>query len=297
LRNRAAIGVALLIAGLAAPTGVNAAPLPEPCAKSLLYRIDRTDTTPSWLFGTMHSPDPRVAVSPAVAAALYASRQIAPEIEFDAAAVAALAAAMVFADGPRLSDYFDQATLARIQAGLAPIVFPPEVFVRLKPWAVMLLLSVPADMGRAPVLDQILVEEARRRGLTVAPLEPGLAATAAFEAIPIETQIVAVEQALAHLPQRAALMERTLQAWLAGDLDRLYDIVTEPGRSDPKIARHLDIVIYQLHDVRSLAMADRLREPLRGGRVFVAVGAIHLHGPNGLLAQIRAQGYKVQPVC
>ena len=44
-------------------------------------------------------------------------------------------------------------------------------------------------------------------------------------------------------------------------------------------------------------MAGRLREPLRSGGVFVAVGAIHLHGPNGLLAQIRAQGYKVQPVC
>ena len=44
-------------------------------------------------------------------------------------------------------------------------------------------------------------------------------------------------------------------------------------------------------------MAWPEREALRGGGVFVAVGAIHLHGPNGLLAQIRAQGYKVQPVC
>ncbi len=47
---------------------------------------------------------------------------------------------------------------------------------------------------------------------------------------------------------------------------------------------------------RSVQIAHRLFLPLRGGGVFVAVGALHLYGPDGLLALIRAQGYRVRRV-
>jgi uncharacterized protein YbaP (TraB family) len=43
-------------------------------------------------------------------------------------------------------------------------------------------------------------------------------------------------------------------------------------------------------------MAHRLHLPLARGRVFVAVGALHLHGRDGLLALIRRQGYRVTRV-
>ena len=43
-------------------------------------------------------------------------------------------------------------------------------------------------------------------------------------------------------------------------------------------------------------MAHRLFLPLRDGRTFVAVGALHLYGRDGLLALIRAQGYRVRRV-
>jgi uncharacterized protein YbaP (TraB family) len=40
-------------------------------------------------------------------------------------------------------------------------------------------------------------------------------------------------------------------------------------------------------------MAHRLFIPLREGRLFVAVGALHLYGPKGMLALLREQGYRV----
>jgi uncharacterized protein YbaP (TraB family) len=33
--------------------------------------------------------------------------------------------------------------------------------------------------------------------------------------------------------------------------------------------------------------------PLRGGRVFVAIGAMHLPGHAGLLAMLKRDGYRV----
>ena len=49
-------------------------------------------------------------------------------------------------------------------------------------------------------------------------------------------------------------------------------------------------------DDRSALMMYRLFLPLRAGGVFVAVGALHLHGAKGMLAQLKAQGYKLRRV-
>ena len=49
-------------------------------------------------------------------------------------------------------------------------------------------------------------------------------------------------------------------------------------------------------DQRNAQFAFRLFRPLRGGRTFVAVGALHLHGRKGLLQLLREQGYRVTRV-
>jgi uncharacterized protein YbaP (TraB family) len=57
----------------------------------------------------------------------------------------------------------------------------------------------------------------------------------------------------------------------------------------PELTRH------QIEN-RSVQIAHPLFQPLRTGRVFVAVGALHLHGERGLLALLRDQGYRVRTV-
>ena len=65
------------------------------------------------------------------------------------------------------------------------------------------------------------------------------------------------------------------------------------GRSlRPHYARLIEHVI----EGRSALMHDRLTLPPRSGRVLVAVGALHLHGRKGLLALLRADGYRVVKV-
>jgi uncharacterized protein YbaP (TraB family) len=62
------------------------------------------------------------------------------------------------------------------------------------------------------------------------------------------------------------------------------------------MAPHFAQLTKYLVEGLSALMAHRLFLPLREGRVFVAVGALHLYGAKGLLALIREQGYSVHRI-
>jgi uncharacterized protein len=85
-------------------------------------------------------------------------------------------------------------------------------------------------------------------------------------------------------------------AWLARDLAALARINDAGAGGDPALLRHYAVLTRALVEDRSALMAYRLFIPLRHGGVFVAVGALHLYGAKGLLAQLREQGYRLRRV-
>jgi len=52
----------------------------------------------------------------------------------------------------------------------------------------------------------------------------------------------------------------------------------------------------ELLDKRNLTMVDKLKEKMKEGSVFVAVGAGHLSGATGLISLLKAEGYTVRPL-
>jgi uncharacterized protein YbaP (TraB family) len=47
---------------------------------------------------------------------------------------------------------------------------------------------------------------------------------------------------------------------------------------------------------RNVRMAARMQARLKEGGAFVAVGALHLHGENGVLAELERRGWRVTRV-
>ena len=103
-----------------------------------------------------------------------------------------------------------------------------------------------------------------------------------------------MQWALLHHPEIAADHDASIAAWRDRDLARLDRLAREPGRRDPALAPHFAALSRQLVEGRTALMAHRLFIPLRDGRLFVAVGALHLYGSNGLLSLLHAQGYRVR---
>jgi uncharacterized protein YbaP (TraB family) len=142
----------------------------------------------------------------------------------------------------------------------------------------------------------MLKARAAARKLSVIGLELPDEQVAALDAVPRDSQLALLAWAVATRDARARELEATTQAWLAGDLARLRALALHPPSARPADRAHFAALYRRLIPDRNATMAHRLHLPLARGRVFVAVGALHLHGRDGLLALIQRQGYRVTRV-
>jgi uncharacterized protein YbaP (TraB family) len=287
---------ALAFVAAASSASVVAGPVDRAFERGRLFRIDRAGVPASYVYGTMHSNDPRVTALPEpVIAALAASRSAAFETLLVDRDVTELLAAATYNDGRRLIDHIDAATFTRIRTALGPDAPDIATLDKVKPWALLLMLAESRDRSLAS-LDGILQAEAKARGLATLALELPEEQVASLDAIPIASQVALLRWALDTQATRNAELESTTRAWLAGDLVGLWRLALEPAGRDRALMPHFRALLQHVVTDRNVLMAHRLHLPLARGRVFVAVGALHLYGPKGLLALIVQQGYRVTRV-
>jgi uncharacterized protein YbaP (TraB family) len=260
----------------------------------LLWRVSREGVPPSYVFGTIHVPDPRVLEPPpAVTRALARSRRFYTETYLGEREEARFYEAAQFEDGRRLEPLIGADAYARVLAELHGRGVPDVVVARIKPWAALANLTVVPDDYAGTTLDQKLAAMARGRGMRVLGLEGIEEQIAVFDRIPLDTQIELLKHALAHRDELAAMIEPTIQAWLRRDLAGVHAASSRVETRYPEMAAHYRILFKSVVQNRTVVMAYRLFMPLREGRAFVAVGANHLYGEQGLLALIEEQGYRV----
>lgn len=164
---------------------------------------------------------------------------------------------------------------------------------RLKPWVAMTLLEADQDRPGPHTLDRTIGTLARERGMPVMHLETLEDQLAALDCVPAESYAVVLRQRLddpAQLRldnQRARDFYRRgdLSGWLA-DIDAMRGLDPQ-GKAIEQRARQC------LIEQRNTRWLEELEPLLRQGGCFVAVGAIHLVGRHGLLAQLARQGFTV----
>jgi uncharacterized protein len=287
---------ACLLVAVAASLAAAAEPA-QKFSRGLLWSVSRAGVPPSYVFGTIHVPDPRVLDLPdAVARALGRSRRVYLETMLGAREEARFFEAAQFEDGRRLEPLIGAEAYAGVAAELRRRGVPDDVIARLKPWAALANLTVLPEDYESVTLDEKVAAIARGHGARILGLEGVEEQIAVFERIPLDTQVELLRHALAHRDELAAMIEPTIQAWMQRDLAGLHSVSDRIGVRYPGMAEHYRILFRSVVENRTVVMAHRLFLPLREGRAFVAVGANHLYGDRGLLALIEAQGYRVTRV-
>jgi uncharacterized protein YbaP (TraB family) len=292
-RRRALLTIASL-AALGAFGGAWAGSTPRTrYSKGLLWRISRSDTPDSFVFGTMHRADPRVAEpSAAVLQALSQSRIFVMEVAVDAIVAPGMFDQEELPDDGKLepligAEAYGQARRILIERGVSE-----RAIARMKPWVAMLAVASSGAQDASLTLDSRLLAAARRARLRVEALELVEEQIAAFDSIPLASQIALLKHALEHRAALEAENETMTRAWLEGDLAALAHFPSRMDSENPGVARHYDeLMRHVIHD-RTILMHYRLAMPLRSGRAFVAIGALHLQGEKGLLALLELDGFR-----
>ncbi len=260
--------------------------------RGLLFEISGAGPRPSYLFGTIHSDDPRVLSLPArVQTALDLADGFVMEAVPDPEAVDKARRVMLFGDGRRLSailpmDLYRQVVEAAASRGLSTAAIEP-----LKPWALVTLLSAPPSRS-GEFLDLMLYRTAQEQGKPVAGLETLYEQMAILDGLTEAEQIALLRETLATIGELGEVQTRLLAAYVRRDLDSLTQLNAMYRRwSSPELAARVQELAV---DERNARMAERLRPLLDQGGRFVAIGALHLPGPKGVLQRLMDSGLAVR---
>ena len=280
----------LLLAVAAASASAQGEATAQSHSEGLLFELTPpAGGSPSWLFATIHSEDPRVLHLPEpVTAALAAADALVLEVVPDAASVRATARAMRLPGSTELTDLVPPALYRRCVQALAARGLPDSLPRKLKPWAVMTMLSMPpARTGE--LLDRRLYQRAQAKAMPTLGLETTAEQLAVFERLRAEEQQALLRAAVAGQGERERLFNALTDAYLRGALGELLALSEDrvPGLEPALQQRWRELLI----DSRNRRMLTRIQALPRQQRHFIAVGALHLPGERGLLAGLGAAGY------
>ena len=258
----------------------------------LLWQVTHPQGAVNHILGTIHSDDPRVlALPPAVAAALDGARRFMMEVVMTPEALVTMAQRITLTKGD-LKSILGSALFDRTAEALAERGMPPQMVRRLKPWAAAMMLSMPATQtGR------YLDLELYQRALAGEKAVHGLERVDIFDGLSRQDQVAYLKQALHLLPRMPAILEQMITLYVAGELRGLAALAhtwVAPGSSGalPGAPQLME----RLNDHRNVRMVARMETHLKSGGTFVAVGALHLAGPKGILNLLAQKGYRVAAV-
>lgn len=262
-------------------------------ARGLLWKIEAEGAAPSYLFGTIHLSDPRVTNLPGpVRLAFERSASFTMETFINASGLLHMAEAMFFSDDRTLDRLLGKELYAELERAFGERGLPTRDLNRKKPWAALLSLSAPPRQGPL-FLDLMLLWEATLADKPHYKLETVEEQLAVFNDMSLDEQVALLRDTLLMQENLYGQYELLIQAYLARDLDRLMRIVYQNRPSEGQV---FDSLLGRLLDERNVRMLERMIPRLQEGNAFIAVGAGHLPGEQGLLSLLEQAGYRVTSV-
>jgi uncharacterized protein YbaP (TraB family) len=262
--------------------------------RALFWSIEKQGEKLGYLLGTIHSEDPRVLdFSEALLAHLQSSEVFAMELVPDIPTLARLSEYMHYPEGQSLEQVIGKERFNALSSALSGYQVPSAFIRSMKPWAAMMTLSTPPPMTGF-FMDLSLSLRASGSGLKVIGLETLEQQLSFLEDMPLEMQILLLDQAIAEFDQVEQVHDDMVRSYLSGDLQQIYELSLEQLKQAGETAS--DYFLQRGIDDRNQRMLNSLLEHMPDKRVFAAVGALHLPGENGLLMLLRQQGYNLSPL-
>jgi uncharacterized protein YbaP (TraB family) len=267
-----------------------------------LYRISHAGRV-AYLFGTVHvGVRGFYPLPPEVRRALGGANRVVVELDTrtNQDYLRALSLHGRYAPGDDIRRHLPAPTLQALTDALHARGISLASMAGYKPWLVAnLLLSTELERKgytRGDGVERALLEQARRRGLRVTPLESAEYQLALYDSMDEASAARYLREVLDGLADGRALRtaQGVIDAWASGDV-RALDVVLQESTTGPGAMAEFTRRV--LLGRRNPEMADHIERLMREDSVtFVGVGLLHLLGANGLPQLLAQRGYLVERV-
>ena len=284
----ARVWLALLAAAL--PVSLAAA---DPAA----WRMTGQNGSEVTLLGSMHVLRPSDhPLPPTIDALINGADSIVMEIDLDdldpVAQQRLILETAMLPQGTVLKDVLDEDAYRLAEEHLGALGVDVNALERFEPW----FLAITAlDLGMRKLgfqsergVEQYVVGRARASGKQIVGLETLEFQMGLFDALPREQQQALLEQTLDELDEGAAVLDKMVASWRAGELESLSAELFEefdgyPGLYEKLVTKRNSSWVPLLEGM----LAD-------GNRHLVVVGALHLVGPGNVIELLEKRGHDVE---
>lgn len=261
-------------------------------APSCVWKVTGPNGGTLYLGGSVHAL--RRSDHPLPAAyntALAASSHLVFEDDPKAGAKAmkALLRQGTYSKGDSLKNHVDPRTYSYLKRFFTLVDVPEAEFAKYRPWLLNILLTSPSNENFRLGVEQYLQ---RRAGDSkkVFGLESPTEHNSFFVNLSDREAEALLLILFVNAGQSGPGSDDIIKAWRRGDVDALVRMVRESFRDFPSLGS-------RFIEERNRNWLPKIENYLRSGHTyFVVVGAGHMGGPDGLLAMLRARGYKIEQV-
>ncbi len=257
-----------------------------------IYGNGLSDT--SYLYGTMHLQDERIfQFKDGVSDAFNRSEIYAMELNMDSLDPNKLMAELVMESPNTLESLLSEKDYELInQYYIDSLGISLFIFNKMQPIYTAQMISLKdMEKQKDEALDIYFFKEAKKQNKTTIGLEFMDEQINAFKSIPYDMQanelLRAVEEAISGTNMQ---IDELIEYYINGDLDKLLDLTLETDYADEKI-NNIFQKVFLIE--RNHKMANRSEKYIKRGATFIAVGAAHLPGKEGVIENLRAKGYTV----
>ena len=258
-----------------------------------------------YLFGTIHLPDPRITTLPEeVTQALNQSTAFYAELDLNESNIIEIAQLMWLPEGQTLFDLLSEEMQIRVEKLLKNInsEINIEMFSNQKVWALavtLTLLEQQLNHPGQPPLDIVLYEKASKRAMLTGGLETIHEQMNIFEKMSTDEQIRLLRDTVEFMEQaqlqQTSVADKSIEAYLRGDLDQLMKYLMSYMKDEP----FYDNLMKNLMDDRNMQMIETMLSLVNQNpeqTFFFAIGAGHFWGAVGINVLLEQKGYSIEQI-
>ena len=263
-------------------------------SNSLLWQISGNGLSkPSYLYGTIHIIDQEnYFLGKNVKKKIKQCDELVMELDMENIDVSALTKLSLLDSGKTIKNYMSDSDYAVLETfmqdsiGIKKYTFE-MLYSRLKPFYIEQLIYFKYLGQEKESYEQNFKKLAETDSKVISGLETFEEQLLFLESIPLETQLKSLTETIKSYSSEAKKLDELIELYKKQDLNELSKLIEDDEDS---------VLNEKLLYKRNSNWIPKLQTKIELKSCFIAVGAGHLGGENGLINLLKKQGYTVEPI-